>query len=113
MRDNHTRGAVADFLKEKIKDGTTLSVVSAYSTIYAFDELKQVLSRIDHLNFFFGEPTFVNRFDPSKPDRKAFIVDADGLEPANKPEQKRVARVSGPLKQRVDIRTIQQSAVAR
>lgn len=110
IRDNHTRGTVADFLKEKIQDGTTLSVVSAYFTIYAFDELKPVLSCIDHLNFLFGEPSFVKRLDPSKTDKKAFIIDADGLELANKLQQKRVAReCSEWIKQRVDIKTIKQS----
>jgi hypothetical protein len=35
IRDNHRRGAVGDFLKEKIKKGSELSIVSAYFTIYA------------------------------------------------------------------------------
>jgi SNF2 family DNA or RNA helicase len=110
IRDNHTRGAVADFLKEKIRDGTRLSVVSAYFTIYAFDELKHILSRIDHLDFLFGEPSFVNRLDPSKTEKKAFIIDADGLELANKLQQKRVAKeCSEWIEQRVDIKTIKQS----
>ena len=30
LRDNHTRGAVADFLRSEIKVGSRLSVVSAY-----------------------------------------------------------------------------------
>jgi hypothetical protein len=110
IRDNHTRGAVADFLKEKIRDGTRLSVVSAYFTIYAFDELKHMLNRIDHLDFLFGEPSFVNRLDPSKTEKKAFIMDADGLELANKLQQKRVAKeCSEWIEQKVDIKTIKQS----
>jgi SNF2 family DNA or RNA helicase len=110
IRDNHTRGAVADFLKEKIRDGTRLSVVSAYFTIYAFDELKHILNRIDHLDFLFGEPSFVNRLDPSKTEKKAFIMDADGLELANKLQQKRVAKeCSEWIDQKVDIKTIKQS----
>ena len=36
IRDNHNRGAVADFLREKIKSGSHLSVVSATFTIYAY-----------------------------------------------------------------------------
>ncbi len=110
IRDNHTRGAVADYLKEKIKDGTKLSVVSAYFTIYAFDELKHILNRIDHLDFLFGEPSFVNRLDPSKTEKKAFIMDADGLELANKLQQKRIAKeCSEWIEEKVDIRTIKQS----
>lgn len=110
IRDNHTRGAVSEFLKEKIQDGTKLSVVSAYFTIYAYDELKDVLNRIEHLDFLFGEPSFVNRLDPSKTEKKAFIMDADGLELANKLQQKRIAKeCSEWIEQKVDIKTIKQS----
>src|SRR5216684_3768368 len=83
LRDNHTRGTVADFLKGEIRDGSRLSVVSAYFTIYAYDALKDCLDRIDHLDFLFGEPSFVNRLDPSKTEKKAFIIDAAGLELVN------------------------------
>jgi len=55
LRDNHTRGSVADFLNTKIQTGSALSVVSAYFTIYAYDALKVALDRIDHLDFLFGE----------------------------------------------------------
>ncbi len=61
IRDNHTRGAVADFLRDKIKSGSHLSVVSAYFTIYAYDALKEVLDPIEHLDFLFGEPSFVTQ----------------------------------------------------
>ena len=35
IRDNYHRGSVAEFLRDKIRDGSELSVVSAYFTIYA------------------------------------------------------------------------------
>jgi hypothetical protein len=92
IRDNHTRGSVASFLREKIQNGSTLSIVSAYFTIYAYDVLKLSLDRIQHLDFLFGEPSFVNRLDPSKTEKEAFIMDAGGLELANKLQQKRVAK---------------------
>src|SRR6185503_299794 len=92
LRDNHTRGTVAQFLQEKIHQGSFLSVVSAYFTIYAYDALRDSLDRIEHLDFLFGEPTFVNRLDPTKTASKSFILDASGLELANKLQQKRVAR---------------------
>jgi hypothetical protein len=50
IRDNDTRGTVASFLKEKIQDGSTLSIVSAYFTIYAHDALKNSLDRILYLD---------------------------------------------------------------
>src|SRR5450631_529169 len=110
LRDNHTRGTVADFLRAKIQSNSNLSVVSAYFTIYAYDALKEILDRIAHLDFLFGEPSFVNRLDPSKTETKSFIIDADGLELANKLQQKRVAKECAEwIEQKVDIKTIKQS----
>ncbi len=110
IRDNHSRGTVADFLRTKIQSGSRLSVVSAYFTIYAYDALKGILDPIEQLNFLFGEPTFVNRLDPSKTEKKAFIIDADGLEIGNKLQQKRAARECADwIERKVDIKTIKQS----
>lgn len=110
LRDNHTRGTVADFLKGKIQEGSRLSVVSAYFTIYTYDALKDSLDRIEHLDFLFGEPSFVNLLDPSKTEKKAFIIDADGLELANKLQQKRVAKECADwIERKIDIKTIKQS----
>lgn len=110
VRDNHTRGTVADFLRAKTQSGSRLSIVSAYFTIYAYDALKEELERIGHLDFLFGEPSFVNRLDPGKSEKKAFIIDAAGLELANRLQQKRVARECADwIERKVDIKTIQQS----
>ena len=38
IRDNYRRGTAGDFLRSKIATDSRLSVVSAYFTIYAFDE---------------------------------------------------------------------------
>lgn len=110
IRDNHTRGSVAQFLDEKITGGSVLSVVSAYFTIYAYDALQTVLDRLDHVDFLFGEPTFVNRLDPDKTDKKAFLIDDDGLQLANQLQQRRVARECAAwIEQKVDIKTVRQS----
>ena len=109
LRDNHTRGTVADFLRVKSQAGSKLSIVSAYFTIYAYDALKAELERIEHLDFLFGEPSFVNRLDPNKTEKKAFIIDADGLELANKLQQKRIAKECADwIERKVDIKTIKQ-----
>jgi hypothetical protein len=54
IKDNYNRGIVADFLKAHIKDGSLLSVVSAFFTIYAYDALKDCLDHIGHMDFLFG-----------------------------------------------------------
>lgn len=42
--DNRRRGTVYEFLAQEIKDGFTLSIVSAYFTIYAFEALQKPLN---------------------------------------------------------------------
>ncbi len=107
IRDNHRRGVVADFLKTKIQSGSRLSVVSAYFTIYAYEALKDHLDHIEHLDFLFGEPRFISSLDPDKTEKKAFILDGNGLQLANKLQQKRVARECAEwIRQKVDISSI-------
>jgi SNF2 family DNA or RNA helicase len=107
IRDNHRRGTVADFLKTRVQTGSRLSVVSAYFTIYAYDALKEHLDRIDHLDFLFGEPRFIASLDPDRTEKKAFILDGNGLKLANHLEQKRVARECAEwMRQKVNIRSI-------
>lgn len=110
LRDNHSRGTVAEFLNEKIRPGSNLSIVSAYFTIYAYDAMKEAFERANHLDFLFGEPSFVNRLDPTKTEKKAFIVDGAGLALTNKLQQKRVARECADwIERKVDIKTITRS----
>jgi SNF2 family DNA or RNA helicase len=107
IRDNHKRGVVADFLKAKVQKGSRLSVVSAYFTIYAYDALREHLDQIDHLDFLFGEPRFISSLDPDKTDKKTFKIEDEGLQLANRLEQKRVARDCAEwMRQKVDIRSI-------
>ncbi len=58
--DNKTRGKVGDKLKEDLRSGSKLSVISAYFTIYAYEHLRKELSKIDNLRLLFSEPTFVS-----------------------------------------------------
>ena len=57
--DNKVQGRVIDKLKENIKSGTKLSIISAYFTIYAYEELRKELNKIDSLRLLFSEPTFI------------------------------------------------------
>ena len=64
IRDNHKRGTIGDFLREKINSDSKLSIVSAYFTIYAYHNLKDELDQIEKLDFLFGEPRFVTQLYP-------------------------------------------------
>lgn len=105
--DNHHRGAIGDFLRSKILEGSDLSFVSAYFTIYAYTALKEQLDGIEHLRFLFGEPRFIQSLDPDKTEKKAFRIEDDVLSLSNRLQQKRVAKeCSDWLKSKVDIRSI-------
>lgn len=110
LRDNHSRGTVAEFLTEKIQDGAKLSVVSAYFTVCAYAALRGVLDRIEHLDFLFGEPSFINRLDPDRTEKKAFLIDGSGLRLGNQLRQRRVVRDCAEwIEQKVDINSVRQS----
>jgi SNF2 family DNA or RNA helicase len=110
IRDNHSRGNVADFLAEKMVTGSKLSVVSAYFTIYAYEALSGQLDQIDHLNFLFGEPRFIASLDPEMTDKKSFRIEDEGLELANRLRQKEIARRCAEwIRDKVDIRSVRQA----
>jgi len=110
IRDNRHRGTVGDFLKAKVEENSTLSIVSAYFTIYAFDALKEQLLGIKSLKFLFGEPRFIKSLDPSKTDKKAFQIEDKGLQLQNRLEQKRVAKECAEwIDKKVQIRSVKQS----
>jgi SNF2 family DNA or RNA helicase len=110
IKDNRHRGTVGDFLKAKVEENSTLSIVSAYFTIYAFDALKQQLLGIKSLKFLFGEPRFIKSLDPSKTDKKAFQIEDEGLQLKNRLQQKRVAKECAEwIENKVQIRSVKQS----
>ena len=110
IRDNRTRGKVAEFLKEKATSGSRLSVVSAYFTIYAYEALSDQLDGIESLQFLFGEPKFIQTLDPEKTDKKAFKIEDEGLELANRLQQKEVARRCAEwITNKVEIRSIREA----
>ena len=109
IRDNYQRGRVGDFLKEKTQKGSTLSIVSAYFTIYAYEALKNNLDQIEHLRFLFGEPRFIRSLDPEKTDKKAYDIEDGALKLKNRLEQRRVARECAAwLEQKTEIRSVKQ-----
>ena len=112
IRDNHKRGSVGDFLKSKIEGGSSVSIVSAYFTIHAFQALKESLTEIKELRFLYGEPRFIKSLDPEKTDKKAFKIEgeAEGLRFDDKLKQNWVAKECAAwIREKVQIRSIQKS----
>ena len=105
IRDNDMYGTVAEFLQDKIEDGSCLSFVSAYFTINAFHQLKDKLANIESLRFLFGEPTFIQGLDPTKTESKVFRLTEQGLKLGNYLPQKEIARACAEwIEDKVEIR---------
>ena len=110
IRDNDQYGKVADFLRDKIQSGSSLSIVSAYFTIHAFDRLRGSLTGIDNLRFLFGEPDTIGGIDPSKTESKAFALGDDGLRLENYLAQSEIAKACADwITEKVQIRSAQRS----
>ena len=110
IRDNFSRGTVGAFLSDRIVANSALSVVSAYFTIYAYEALANRLDSIQGLRFLFGEPRFIASLDPEKTDKKSFKIEDEGLELANRLQQKEVARRCAEwIRDKVEIRSIRQA----
>ena len=110
IRDNLLRETVHDFLQQEIKNGSALSIVSAYFTIYAYEKMQHALNKIDELRFLFGDPDFVKRMDPNNTDQKAFDITDTGLELNQQLRQKPIAKACAKwIQEKVEIRTTRDS----
>ena len=108
IKDNRNNGTVASFLKEKIKDKSKLSIVTAYFTIHAYEKLKDKFDNINELRLLFGEPEFIKSIDPSKQASKNFRIENDEILLKNVLEQKRIAKeCSDWIKDKVQIKTVE------
>ena len=110
IRDNLFRETVHDFLEQEIKNGSALSIVSAYFTIYAYEKMQHSLNQIEELRFLFGDPDFVKRMDPNNTDTKAFDITDTGLQLNQQLRQKPIAKACAQwIKEKVEIRTTRES----
>ncbi|HPE70139.1 MAG TPA: helicase-related protein [Thermotogota bacterium] len=107
IRDNFFFGTVGSFLKEAVSAGSSVSIVSAYFTIFAYHSLKKNFNGIRGLRFLFGEPTFIQSVNPEKLDPKGFRIEDDHISLENRLSQKSVAReCSQWIREKVEIRSL-------
>lgn len=70
---NNTKiGAIGEFVKENSEKGAVFSIASPIFTIYAFEELRQVLEKSGKFRFLFNEPTFVRDIISNNKEVKEF-----------------------------------------
>ena len=69
---NNTTNIVRDDLEKRISAGSRISVAAACFSMYAYQELKDQLEKIDSFRFIFTSPTFIREF-AEKQKREFFI----------------------------------------
>lgn len=109
IRDNKSRGAAGDFLKQHIRSDSDLSFVSAYFTVHAYAALKAQLENAPRLRFLFGEPTSVSSLDRDQKEARRFTLGPDGqsLDLGNQLAQRPIARdCAAWIRNQVEIRSI-------
>ena len=114
--DNKQFGKVGDELKENINKGSKLSVISAYFTIYAFNELYRELYKIDKMRFIFTEPTFVKKprevtrqYYINRESEKSISGNEFEIKMRNKLNQANIAKeCANWLKDKVEIKSLKQ-----
>ncbi|MCY4046980.1 MAG: phospholipase D-like domain-containing protein, partial [Candidatus Dadabacteria bacterium] len=83
---------VSDFLKKSMKPGNSLSIVSAYFSIYGYEVLKDKLDTANKVRFLFGDPSSVESVDPEQKELNPFFISEAGLEAVNQLNQKSLAK---------------------
>ena len=84
--DNSANKKVVDFLKDKINKNfnigikSNLNIVSAYFTIYAFNNLKNELTeKVAHTNFILGEPSSIENLGLKDRRLKVFKIQDENI----------------------------------
>ena len=73
--DNTKQGSVSQFLKDNIQKDSELFVLSPIFTIYAFDELKEILKDVKKIRFLFNEPTFIRKLENNQKEVREFKLE--------------------------------------
>lgn len=89
--DNRTH-TVADYLRKNLHSADAFRLVSAYFSIYGYEQLEDALDIVDEVRFLFGDPASVEDVDPGSAEPKSFDVTEKGLAPNHALQQKFLAQ---------------------
>ena len=107
IRDNHSRGSVGDFLRQQLKPGADLDLVTAYFTVFAYDKLHTELNQLGRIRLLFGEAAFIKALDPDMKDGAAYVLKDDGLTLANGLNQRHLAQACAAwMRDKVEVRSV-------
>lgn len=112
IRDNRTRGSAHQFLSSKVVPDSKLSIVSAYFTSFAYEQMATSLDRIAGLRFLFGEPRFLDTIDADGLCPPAFSLDEDGLTLTQGMRKSSAAlRCADWIRQKVEVRSVKRAGL--
>jgi phosphatidylserine/phosphatidylglycerophosphate/cardiolipin synthase-like enzyme len=107
IRDNHHRGSVADFLRQQLKPGADLDLVTAYFTVFAYDKLRTQLDNLGRIRLLFGEAAFIKELGAEQADNAAFVLRDDGLALSSGLNQRHLAQACAAwMRDKVDVRSV-------
>ena len=107
IRDNHSRGSVAEFLRQNLRAGADLDLVTAYFTVFAYDKLRAHLDNLGRIRLLFGEAAFIKTLEPDKADGAAYVLRDDGLALASGLNQRHLAQACAAwMRDHVDVRSV-------
>lgn len=107
IRDNHSRGSVGDFLKQQLRAGADLDLVTAYFTIFAYDKLRLELNHLGKIRLLFGEAAFIKALDPDKRDGAAYVLQDDGLSLSSGLNQRHLAKACAAwMRDKVEVKSV-------
>ena len=70
--DNNKIGAVGEYIKDNTLNDANITISSPIFTIYAFEELRNILEKSNKFKFLFNEPTFIKRIIANDKEVKEF-----------------------------------------
>ena len=110
--DNRDR-MVADYLRKQLSDADVFRLVSAYFSIYGYEQLAEELDRVRLVRFLFGDPASVDRLDPGEKEPRYFEITETSLAPNTVLRQKFLARRCAKWVQRqeVEVRSVSESGL--
>lgn len=112
IRDNRARGSAHNFLESKAIPSSKLSIVSAYFTSFAYDEMAKTLDSVSGLRFLFGEPRFLDSIDADGLCPPAFSLDEDGLTLTQGMRKSSAAsRCADWIREKVEVRSVKRAGL--
>lgn len=72
--DNNRKGSISTYLKNNTCKNAEINIMSPVFTVYAFDEIYDVLRKTEKVRFLFNEPTFIRNLEQNKKEVREFQI---------------------------------------